>query len=149
MKVRESVSRSVMSDSLRPHGLSLPRLLGPWGFPDKNTGGGCHFLLQGIFLTQGSNWGIDRWLLTAEPQEAHWAGRKVYKSFWQPPLPPGPHSLADESSLPPRLPLVFPFSVSAQSCLGWQLLAVSLTHWGYWNIWQSSETQHLGPSFPG
>ena len=25
------------------------------GFPSKNTGVGCHFLLQGIFLTQGSN----------------------------------------------------------------------------------------------
>ena len=24
-------------------------------FPGKNTGEGCHFLLQGIFLTQGSN----------------------------------------------------------------------------------------------
>ena len=23
--------------------------------PDKNTGAGCHALLQGIFLTQGSN----------------------------------------------------------------------------------------------
>ena len=27
----------------------------PWNFPGKNTGVGCHFLLQGIFLTQGSN----------------------------------------------------------------------------------------------
>ena len=27
----------------------------PWGFPGKNTGVGCHILLQGIFLTQGSN----------------------------------------------------------------------------------------------
>ena len=26
-----------------------------WDFPGKNTGVGCHFLLQGIFLTQGSN----------------------------------------------------------------------------------------------
>ena len=26
-----------------------------WNFPVKNTGGGCHFLLQGIFLTQGWN----------------------------------------------------------------------------------------------
>ena len=26
----------------------------PWNFPGKNTGIGCHFLLQGIFLTQGS-----------------------------------------------------------------------------------------------
>ena len=31
------------------------RLLCLWGFPGKNTGVGCHFLLQGIFLTQGLN----------------------------------------------------------------------------------------------
>ena len=30
----------------------------PWDFPCKNTGVGCHFLLQGIFLTQGSNSGL-------------------------------------------------------------------------------------------
>ena len=30
------------------------RLLCPWNSPGKNTGVGCHFLLQGIFLTQGS-----------------------------------------------------------------------------------------------
>ena len=28
-----------------------PRLLCPWNFPGKNIGVGCHFLLQGIFLT--------------------------------------------------------------------------------------------------
>ena len=27
----------------------------PWDSPGKHTGVGCHFLLQGIFLTQGSN----------------------------------------------------------------------------------------------
>ena len=31
------------------------RLLCPWDSSGKNTGGGCHFLLQGMFLTQGSN----------------------------------------------------------------------------------------------
>ena len=31
------------------------RLLCPWDSPGKNTGVGCHALLQGIFLTQGSN----------------------------------------------------------------------------------------------
>ena len=30
----------------------------PWDFPGKNTGVGCHFLLQGIFPTQGSNPGL-------------------------------------------------------------------------------------------
>ena len=38
-----------------PHELQPPRLLCPWTSPGKNTGGGCHFLLQGIFLTQGLN----------------------------------------------------------------------------------------------
>ena len=31
------------------------RLLCPWDFPGKNTGVGCHFFLQGIFLAQGLN----------------------------------------------------------------------------------------------
>ena len=31
------------------------RVLCSWDFPGKNTGVGCHFLFQGIFLTQGSN----------------------------------------------------------------------------------------------
>ena len=30
----------------------------PWDFPGKNTGVGCHFLLQGIFQNQGSNLGV-------------------------------------------------------------------------------------------
>ena len=30
-------------------------LLCPWNSPGKNTGVGCHALLQGVFPTQGSN----------------------------------------------------------------------------------------------
>ena len=52
------ISCSVMSDSLRPHGLQPSRFLCPWNSPGKNTGVGCHFLLQGIFPTQGSNLGL-------------------------------------------------------------------------------------------
>ena len=40
---------------LRPHGLLPARLLCPLDFSGKNTGMGCHFLLQQIFSTQGSN----------------------------------------------------------------------------------------------
>ena len=47
-----------MSNSLWPHGLKPSRLLSPWGFPGKNTGVGWHFILQGIFPTQGSNSGL-------------------------------------------------------------------------------------------
>ena len=42
----------------RPHGLQPTRLLCPCGSPSKNAGVGCHFLLQGIFLTQGLNLGL-------------------------------------------------------------------------------------------
>ena len=35
-----------MSDSVRPHGQQPTRLLHPWDSPGKNTGVGCHFLLQ-------------------------------------------------------------------------------------------------------
>ena len=43
---------------LRAHGLrSLPGFSVHKDFPGKNSGVGCHFLLQGIFLTQGSNVG--------------------------------------------------------------------------------------------
>ena len=38
-----------------PHGLQPARLLCPWDSPGGNTGVGCHFLLQGIFPTQGLN----------------------------------------------------------------------------------------------
>ena len=51
-------SHSVMSDSLRPHGLKPTRLRCPWDFPGKGTRVRCHFLLQGIFPTQGSNPGL-------------------------------------------------------------------------------------------
>ena len=49
------LSGSVVSDPLWPHKLQRARLLCPWSFLGKNTGLGCHFLLQGIYLIQGSN----------------------------------------------------------------------------------------------
>ena len=50
------------------------------GFPSKNTGVGCHFLLQGTFLTQGSNLRLlplvlGRWILY------HGATRKALSSL--------------------------------------------------------------------
>ena len=44
--------------TLQPHRMQLTRLLCPWDFPGKNTRAGSHFLLQGIFPTQGSNLGF-------------------------------------------------------------------------------------------
>ena len=61
-----------MSDSLWLHGPARP--LCPWDFPGKNIGMDCHFLPQGIFLSQGSNPSLlnCRWILY------HWVTRKEH-----------------------------------------------------------------------
>ena len=59
LNIHESESCSVVSDSLRPHGL-----YSPWNSPGQNTGVGNCPLLQGIFPTQGLNPGLlhCRWI---------------------------------------------------------------------------------------
>ena len=44
--VAAAKSHQVVSDSVRPHSWQPNRLLCPWNSPGKNTGVGCHFLLQ-------------------------------------------------------------------------------------------------------
>ena len=56
-KVKSEVAQ-VVSNPLQPHGLQPSRFLCPWDFPGNSTGVDCHFLLQGIFPTQGSNPGL-------------------------------------------------------------------------------------------
>ena len=59
-EVRES--RSVVSNSLRPHGLNI---YSPWNFSGQNAGVGILSILWGIFPTQGLNPGLPhcRWVL--------------------------------------------------------------------------------------
>ena len=61
-----------MADSLQPHGLKSARFLCPWNFPGKNTGVDCHFLLQGIFLTQWLNLCLLLWQANSLPQSHQW-----------------------------------------------------------------------------
>ena len=46
------------ADSLQLYALQPVWLLSSWNSPGKNTGVGCHFLLQGILPTQRANPGI-------------------------------------------------------------------------------------------
>ena len=57
--------------TLWPYRLQPTRFLCPWDSPGKNTGVGCHALLQGIFLNRGLNPRLllCRWILY------HWATR--------------------------------------------------------------------------
>ena len=53
---------SVVSDCLRPHGMSL---LGscpcPWNFPGRNTGVGCHLLPRGSSGPRDATWYLLHW----------------------------------------------------------------------------------------
>ena len=60
----------------QPHGLYPARLLCPWDSPGKNTGVDYHFLLQGIFPTQGLN----PHLLHYRQSLYHWTTRKAQPS---------------------------------------------------------------------
>ena len=55
VKIDLKVSCTVVSDFCNPTDCSLPGSSVHRDSPGKNTGVSCHFLLQGIFLTQGSN----------------------------------------------------------------------------------------------
>ena len=81
---------SVMPNSLQSYGLYPARLPCSHGPPGKSTGGGCHALLQGIFLTQGSiphlssflHWKMDS-LPLPPPEEALHVHRWTQLSRWQ------------------------------------------------------------------
>ena len=76
VRVKESESRSVVSNSLRPHGL-----YSPWNSLGQNTGVGSCSLLQGIFPTQGMDPGLPhcRWILYQLSYQGSQDKREKYK----------------------------------------------------------------------
>ena len=94
--------------TLQPQGLYPTRILFPWDSPGKNTGMGCHFLLQRIFPTQGSNpcllyllhWQVDS--LPLRHLESPWLPRPLEKCY-NSPLGPYLHISACISVPAPRL----------------------------------------------
>ena len=69
-----------MSDSVRPHGLQPTRLLRPWDSPGKNTGVGCHFLLQCMEVKSESE--VAQLCPTlSDPMDCSLPGSSVYGIF--------------------------------------------------------------------
>ena len=62
-------SRGFSSLERRPEFWVLHMILHSWDFPGKSSGVGCHFLLQRLFPTQGSNLGLPHCRQTALPSE--------------------------------------------------------------------------------
>ena len=81
------LSHSVMSDSLWPHGWSLPGSSVHGDSPGKDAGVGCHALLQGIFPTKGWNPGLllCRWILYhSSHKRSQWYILCLIWQFWEP-----------------------------------------------------------------
>ena len=64
---------SVVSDSVWPHGWKPTRLPRPWDSPGKNTGVGCHFLLQCMKVKVKAKSLSRVWLFTIPWTAAHQA----------------------------------------------------------------------------
>ena len=72
---------SVVSDSVRPHERQPTRLLRPWDSPGKNTGVGCHFLLQCMKVESESEVDQSCWTLS-DPMDCSLPGSSIHGIFW-------------------------------------------------------------------
>ena len=71
---------SVVSDSVRPHRRQPTRLCGPWDSPGKNTGVGCHFLLQCMKVKSESE--VPQSCLTlSDPMDCSLPGSSIHGIF--------------------------------------------------------------------
>ena len=69
-----------MSDSVRPHRQQPTRLCHPWDCPGKNTGVGCHFLLQCMKVKSESE-GAQSCLTLRDPMDCSLPGSSVHGIF--------------------------------------------------------------------
>ena len=92
-----------MSDSVRPHRQQPTRLPCPWDSPGKNTGVGCHFLLQCMKVKSESE--VTQSCLTlSDPMDCSLPGSSVHGIFPGKSTGVGCHCLLHQ------------FSSAAQSC---------------------------------
>ena len=98
-KCFESERDSVVSNSLRPHGL-----YSPWNSPGQNTGMGCLSFFQEIFPTQGSNPGLPhcRQILhqvshKGSPRILEWVAYLFSRDLPNPVIEPGSPALQADS----------------------------------------------------
>ena len=71
---------SVVSDSVRPQRWQPTRLPHPWDSPGKNTGVGCHFLLQCMKVKSESE--VAQWCPTpSDPMDCSLPGSSIHGIF--------------------------------------------------------------------
>ena len=114
-----------MSDSVRPHRRQPTRLRHPWDSPGKNTGVGCHFLLQ--CMKEKSESEVAQLCLTVcDPMDCSLPGSSVHgftrQEYWSG-VPLGPGFPSSPRVLPTATaavltPLVEPLANTGEVLLG-------------------------------
>jgi len=130
----ESESRSVVSDSLRPHGL-----YSPWNSPGQNTGVGSCPLLQGIFPTQGSNPGLprSRWISVPRAEVFSVADTKVARR--------GSISPCSSCGFCFGLEFIFYWSrVDFRCCVCFRYRNLVLVYMNIYLFWREEVFSHIG-----
>ena len=75
-----SLVASLVSDSVRPHRQQPTRVLCLWGSPGKNTGVGCHFLLQSMNVKIKSEV-VQLCLTLSDPVDCSLPGSSIHGIF--------------------------------------------------------------------
>ena len=139
------LSRSVKSNSFWIHGLWPTRLLCAWDSPGKNTGVGCHALLQGIFPTQGSNPSLPhcRWILyhlshQGSPRILEWVAHPFSRYLSN----PGIKTELQADSLLAELPGKSKYIWNGSDILAWRIPWTEET-----GGLQSTGSQRVGPDW--
>ena len=118
---------SVTSNSLWPQGPQPARLLCTWNFPSKNIGASCHFLLQGLYLTQGLNPRLLHLL--------HWQADCLPLSHWE--SPGKVYSCSTQDLYKCQIIFLESFPSQIYFCI-WQLISpfkkTFLLHTMFWHL---------------
>ena len=92
-----------MSDSVRPHRWQPTRLPCPWDYPGKNTGVGCHFLLQ-CMKVKSEREVAQSCQTLSDPMDYSLPGSSIHGIFQARVLERGPIAFSIKQVLNPGLP---------------------------------------------
>ena len=123
-----------MSDSVRPHRWQPTRLRRPWDSPGKNTGVGCHFLLQCMKVKSESE--VAQSCLTlSDPMDCSPPGSSVHGIFQA--------RVLEWGAMPSSRDLPDPGSPHLLHFLHWQVDSLPWHHLGKIEIFPSSQVPSL------
>ena len=115
-----------MSDSVRPHRRQPTRLRCPWDSPGKNTGVGCHFLLQCMKVKSESEV-AESCLTLSDPMDCSLPGSSISGIFQARVLEWG--AIAFSKSLSHVQVFVTPWAVACQAPLSIVILPARILEW--------------------